>query len=242
MFLAEKRLKGISLAISAAALAISAPLAAGVIVKSSGPSAEEFPVGTKVKDTDRIELEEGDQVTILNSSGTRELRGPGTFRAGARGATTRATFANLTRQGARARVRPGATRAGSSSERRSPNLWYVDVTKSGAMCVTDLETIYLWRPDTETEQTFIMRPGTSDYHHHVTFGEGSTVRRVDDERLPIKEGVEYFISGPGETAAMTVSFTVIDASPDDAESMADTLIGNGCSLQLDLLSQALTTN
>ena len=46
MFLAEKRLKGISLAISAAALAITAPLAAGVIVKSSGPSAEEFPVGT----------------------------------------------------------------------------------------------------------------------------------------------------------------------------------------------------
>ena len=59
MFSVEKHLRGISLAFSAAALAIAAPLAAGVIVKSSGPSAEDFPVGTKVKDTDRIVLEEG---------------------------------------------------------------------------------------------------------------------------------------------------------------------------------------
>lgn len=242
MFLSKKHLKGISLAASAAALAIAAPLAAGVVVKSSGPSADQYPVGTKVKDTDRIVLDAGDQITILNSSGTRELRGPGTFRAGARGGTTRATFANLTRQGARARVRPGATRAGSSDDVRSPNLWYVDVGKSGTVCVPDLETVYLWRPDTETEQTYIMRPSTSDYHHHVTFGEGSTVRRVNNDRLPLEEGVEYLISGPGEAAATTVSFTVIDASSQDAESMADTLINNGCSLQLDLLSQALATS
>ncbi len=242
MFSVEKHLKGVSLAISAAALAISAPLVAGVIVKSSGPSAEDFPVGTKVKDTDRIVLEEGDQVTILNSAGTRELRGPGTFRAGVRGAPQRATLANLTRQGARQRVRPGATRAGSGEGTRSPNLWYVDVTKSGSMCVPDLQTVFLWRPETETEQTFIMRPGTSDYHQHVTFAEGSTVRPVDNERLPLEEGVEYMISGPGGAVATTVTFTVIDAPTEDAEGMADILIDKGCSLQLDLLSQTLATN
>ena len=110
------------------------------------------------------------------------------------------------------------------------------------MCVPDLGTVFLWRPDTETEQTYIMRPGTSDYHHHVTFGEGSTVRRVDNERLPLEEGVDYLISGPGGAAAIKVNFTVINASPEDAEGMADVLIDKGCSLQLDLLSQALATN
>lgn len=242
MYLAEKHRKGLAFAISAAVLAVATPLAAGVVVKSSGPSSDELPVGTKVKDTDRIVLEEGDQVTILNSSGTRELRGPGTFRAGARGATTRATFANLTRQGARAQVRPGATRAGGSDEVKSPNIWYVDVTKSGTMCLPELDTVYLWRPNTDIEQTYIMRPMTSDYHYHVTFGEGSTVRRIDNERLAIEEGVEYRISGSGEVAATTVSFTVVDASSTDAESMADLLIDKGCSLQLDLLAQTLVTN
>ena len=53
--------------------------------------------------------------------------------------------------------------------------------------------------------------------------------------------MNYWISGPGEAAAMTVSFTVVDAAPEDAESMADVLIDKGCSVQLDLLSQALAT-
>lgn len=241
MFSAEKRLKRFSYTVSAVVLVLATPLAAGVIVKSSGPSKDEFPVGTKVKDTDRIVLKELDQVTILNMSGAHELRGPGSFRAGARGATKRTTFAKLTRQDARAQVRHGGTRAVGSDGETIPNLWFVDVTRSGTMCHPDLGKVFLWRPSTKTKQTYVMRSGTSDYRLHVTFGEESTVQRLDNERLQLEEAVEYMISGPGEAAAVKVSFIVIDALPEDAESMADLLIDKGCSKQLDILAKTLAT-
>ena len=233
--------KSAKLTIAAAAIGLAAPALAGVVVKSSGPSAGEYPVGKKVGDNDRITLREGDQVTVLNSSGTRVLRGPGTYRAGARGAATRVRFSQLTRQGAASRVRTGAARAGEG-EIRSPNLWYVDVTRAGRLCVTSLDDVILWRPKTEGEETYIVRPANSDYHHHVTFGDGVMVRRLNDERLPLSEGSEYRISGPGGAAAATVSFTLVEASPDNPEAMADLLIQNGCEIQLDLLAQTLETS
>ena len=226
---------------SVAAIALSTAAAAGVVVKSSGPSAGEYPVGKKVGDNDRVVLESGDQVTILNKSGTRVLRGPGTFRAGARGASTRVRFAELTRQRSALRVRTGAARAGDG-EVTNPNLWYVDVTQSGTLCATSLDRITMWRPKTEGEETYIIRPSDSDYHHHVTFGDGVMVRGVSDERLPLGEGNEYRISGPDGSAAVTVNFKLIEAPDGEPEALADTLIENGCTVQLDQLSQALAAS
>lgn len=227
--------------IAAAAIGLAAPVLAGVVVKSSGPSAGDYPVGKKVADNDRITLREGDQVTVLNTSGTRVLKGPGTYRAGARGAATRVRFSQLTRQGAASRVRTGAARAGEG-EVRSPNLWYVDVTRAGRMCMTSFDNVVLWRPKTEGEETYILRRADSDYHHHVAFGDGVMVRRLDDERMPLEAGNDYRISGPGGAAAAVVTFTLVEASPDNPEAMADLLIQNGCEIQLDLLAQTLETS
>ncbi len=224
-------------ALATAAMVAVAPAMAGVVVKSSGPSADSYPVGKKVGDNDRITLNEGDEVTVLNESGTRVLRGPGTYRAGARGANTRIRFSQLTRQSSALRVRTGAARAGEG-EVRSPNLWYVDVTKSGTVCVPALEDVKLWRPKTEGEETYILRPAGSDYHHHVTFGDGVMVRRLDSERLKLEAGSEYRISGPDASEATTVRFAVVEAS-DQPEGTADALIAEGCTIQLDLLAQAL---
>ncbi len=224
--------------LGASALAIAAPAAAGVVVKSSGPSASTFPVGKKMKDTDRITLKAGDSVTILTSGGTRVLKGAGTYRVGARGTKTRQRFASLTRTRTARNVRTGAARTGSG-EARSPNLWFVDVTKSGKVCVTDLANVTLWRPEVEDDQTYIVGPKANDFHYHVTFDGSASTRRVDNERLALQEDTEYTISGPGGNAATTVSFAVIAETPENAEAMADTLIAEGCAVQLDLLAQSL---
>ncbi|MEP4785541.1 MAG: hypothetical protein ABJX46_12505, partial [Erythrobacter sp.] len=120
---------GLMIALGAGAFALATPAAADVVVKSSGPSAKTFPVGKKLKSTTRITLRAGDTVTILGKSGTRILRGAGTYRVGARGRSTKATFANVTRS--RSRSRPGVARAGTIDDPFAPNMWYVDVTKSG---------------------------------------------------------------------------------------------------------------
>jgi len=226
---------------SVAAIAFSTAAVAGVVVKSSGPSAGDYPVGKKVGDNDRVVLEEGDQITILNQSGTRVLRGPGTYRAGARGASTRVRFAELTRQKSALRVRTGAARPGEV-EVTNPNLWYVDVTQAGTICVPTLDRVSLWRPSSDGDETYILRPADSDYHHHVTFGDGLMVRDVDDERLPLSEDKEYRISGPNGSAAVIVTFKLIDAPDGEPEDLADALIEKGCTVQLDLLSQALAAS
>ena len=56
-----------------------------VIVKSVGPSAKTYPPGKALPDTASIALRSGDSVTLLGTSASRTLRGPGTFTASAVG-------------------------------------------------------------------------------------------------------------------------------------------------------------
>lgn len=236
MSLAKNVRNGVIAAIGVSALALAAPAAAGVVVKSSGPSASTFPVGKKMKDNDRITLKAGDTVTVLTSSGTRVLKGAGTYRVGARGKSTRVRFANLTRD--RSRARTGAARAGSG-EKRSPNLWFVDVTKSGNVCVTDLANVTLWRPETEQDQTIVVSRSSSEFTYPITFDGQASTRQIDNARLALQEGSEYTINGAGGETATTVTFAVVETTPDNAEAMADTLIAQGCTLQLDLLAKTM---
>lgn len=241
MSLAKKFSAGLIAAIGAGAFAIATPATAGVIVKSSGPSSADFPVGKKLKDTDRITLKAGDIVTVLGSSGTRVLKGAGTYRAGGRGKKTRARFSDLTRSVSANRFRTGTARTGSQDV-RSPNIWYVDVTKSGKMCVADLANVTLWRPPADDDQTYILGPKANDFHYHVSFNDDALTRRIDNERLELQEGSEYTISGPKGGAETSLTFAVLEEVPENAEAMATTLIEQGCNIQLDLLAQAMESD
>lgn len=228
---------GLIAAFGASAFALAAPAAADVVVKSSGPSAKTFPVGKKLKSTQRITLKAGDTVTILGKGGTRVLKGAGTYRVGARGKTTRVAFSDLTRN--RSQARTGSARTGGSEDVISPNLWYVDVTKSGKICVTDLKNVTLWRPKVEQDQMIVLGQPSNEFTYPITFDGQASTRRIDNARLALQEDAEYTIKGAGAETAATVTFTVLETVPTNAEDMADTLINQGCSVQLDLLAQRL---
>ena len=69
-------------ALTAALLAAAVPVAqaqAGVVVAVSGPSAKTYPVGRKIGPSDKIVLQAGDTLTVLDEKGTRVLRGAGSF-------------------------------------------------------------------------------------------------------------------------------------------------------------------
>ena len=99
---------GTAASLAALGFLVATPAQAGVVVKSSGPSAGTYPVGKKLDDASSVTLRSGDSLTVLTSSGTRVITGPGTHRVGARGASKRTAFAMLTRQRSGARVRTGA--------------------------------------------------------------------------------------------------------------------------------------
>lgn len=230
-----------SAALSVVGLTAVAPegAQAGVVVKSSGPSAGQFPVGKKVDDNGRITLKSGDKVTVLSNGTTRVISGPGTHRVSARGSSRRAAFRTLTQQRSASRARVGASRGDSTMSMTSPNLWWVDVSQSGTMCVSDLSAVRMWRPGMEGASTYVFASAISTDHIHVSFPDGQMTTAWDAERMPLTEGASYMITGPGDGAPQEMNFATIATPPATAEALAEVLIEKGCNAQLELLTETL---
>ena len=227
-----------SLALLGAVFAIPGAASAGVVVKSTGPSAGTYPVGRQLDDASSITLRQGDKVTVLTDDGTRVMQGPGTFRVGEGATRTRARFSNLTQQGAR-RVRTGAVRSADSGETKRPNIWLVDVTSAGTMCVADPERVRLWRPESADAQTFsIVNQETQD-SLDVAFVANETVRAVDPNGLVVADGASYRVTGPvsaetGEAASVVITFSFLTEDVETPAALASALFSHGCMTQLEL--------
>ena len=240
MFSVKPMIKSAALACAALGMAVSAPALAGVVIKSSGPSASKYPVGSKVDDRGRITLKAGDSVTILTNGRTRVLSGAGEHRVAVRGASKRSAFANLTRQRSGARARAGVSRGtgGAETPKRS-NIWYVDVSQSGPMCVSDMASIRMWRPGKGEAATYMFASTASPDHIHVNFAEDMMVSDWDTSRMQLLAGTEYTITGPGSAEPVAITFVELDGVPNTPESLAEMLIANGCNSQLDLLADTM---
>ncbi|MFO6445853.1 hypothetical protein ACLBKU_01790 [Erythrobacter sp. NE805] len=226
---------------TAAALVLALPGAAlaGVVVKSTGPSAGKYPVGTKLDDDVRITLKDGDAVTVLTAQGTRIIRGAGSFRVGDRPQVASDRFAALTRKRAATRVRTGAVRDGLDGEVTNPSLWYVDITRSGTVCLYDLATVRLWRPATEGTATYrISADAEGEAHADVTFDDTVTVAALDPARLPVREGTHYMVTGPDGRTTAHLDFVALVGDFEAPDALAEALIARGCTLQLETLANA----
>ncbi len=229
----------VALALAGAALALPAVAMAGVVVKSTGPSATRYPVGTKLDDNASITLKAGDVVTVLTADGTRVIKGGGTFRVGDRPQVAADRFASLTRKRAATRVRTGAVRGEAVDTVTNPNLWYVDVTRSGTICLYDLATVRLWRPGTEGTSTYAIADHAGSGQAEITFDDTVTVAALDPARLPIAEGGRYVITAPDGSTTAHVNFVLLAEDYAQPDALAEALIAKGCSVQLEALASSL---
>lgn len=221
--------------LGAGSAALAAP---AVVVKSS---ASEFPVGSKVDDADTITLESGESVTVLTSKGSRTMKGPGTFEVGAKPKSNRARFANFTRKQAASRSGTGAVRGANDDIARpvNPNVYYVDVERSGAVCLYNLEAVRLWRPYNDGIQTYQVLDPQTENSIDVTFDVGDSVAPLDPALLTLAEGVEYTVTGPDGASEATISFVNMPEEYEQADTFADALIERGCMVQLETLGEKL---
>src|ERR1700740_780776 len=114
-------LAGCALALSMGAVAAEAAV---LVVRSSGPSAKAYPAGKAVPEAQTITLKANDVVILLDSRGTRTLRGPGKFSATASASTTTpSSLAALTGQNTARRSRVGAVRRPPSGATAGRNVW-----------------------------------------------------------------------------------------------------------------------
>ncbi|WP_380876974.1 hypothetical protein ACFB49_10950 [Sphingomonas sp. DBB INV C78] len=217
--------------------------AATLVVRSSGPSAKAYPAGKQLADNGQIALKAGDQVVILDSKGTRTLKGPGTFSptvSSNQASDSRETFAQVSSR----RARPGATRGippqatavapASTDAARSPNIWFVDVERSATVCVADPAAVTLWRPEGGAAGTATLT--------NVGTGKAGTVQWTQGQSkapwpasLPVSEGARYKVSWAGQAAPTELRFALLGAETAGLEDMASKLITKGCTAQLDML-------
>ncbi|MEM7701136.1 MAG: hypothetical protein AAF251_04295 [Pseudomonadota bacterium] len=249
------RNKTIALRAAAVGSALSALIGGGVafaepaiIVKST---VKDYKVGTKIDDQDTITLADGDKVSVLTTKGSRTMKGPGTFVVGANPKSNRSRFTNLKRRGASTRTDPGAVRsaitADSGARLTRPKVFYVDVARSGRVCLSNVQDVSLWRPYDDKPATYLVNGPGLEQPVTVFFAERKSVAPPPEQTLALSGGATYTIVGgeAGEGPAMTMaSVTIVDLRQDyaRADQLADAFFENGCMAQFEVLSERLVSD
>ena len=240
MFSAKSKARFAGLALAGAVLTAPVAAMAGVVVKSTGPSSSQYPVGSKIDDDATITLKAGDSVTVLTSKGTKVMKGAGTFNVGEKPKATRARFSALTRKRAANRARTGAVRAAvTGGPATNPNLWYVDVTQAGTVCLYDLSAVRLWRPTTEGIATYQVASASGEASVDVTFDESESVAPLDPALMTIAPGSTYTVSGPEEGSSVDITFALLEEDYERADLLAEALIDAGCTTQVGQMADRL---
>ncbi|WP_373491607.1 hypothetical protein [Parasphingorhabdus sp.] len=223
-------------------------MAQNMVVRSTGPSASSYPAGKKMANDAKISLKAQDQVTILTKSGTRVLKGPGTYSlaqgGGSATSASRRLSSFITNRGS-SRARTGAVRSAGATTVETPsnpNLWYLDVSKGGKFCVADPDGLVVWRPDyTGSATASIVQPSNGNVTE-IAWGKGSALKAWPKEVLPVTDGATYRLLGSNAPQSVDVNFVVLQNQPTDLDDAASMLIENGCTGQLDLLVEKLDLN
>lgn len=213
-----------------------------LVVRSTGPSAKIYAMGKALPDNSKITLKANDSVTLLNSRGTRTLRGPGTFDVSVSSGGSTSALAALSGSTA-SRRRVGATRGGDAT-RGAPtgatagrNIWQADISRSGNVCMVDPADAGLYRSDADTAAVIAIRDTTSGQSANVEFAAGQRNASWPDS-LAMVAGHQYQIANGKQKVTLTArSMGVIPAG---MEGLAQRLIVNGCDAQLDVLVDTLT--
>lgn len=222
--------------VAAATLTIAfagAALAGPVVVRSTGPSARAYPAGRQLPDSAQLALKAGDTVVLLDARGTRTLSGPGNYAAvgGSSRVSAAQTASRILANQTQSERRGGAVRGGvPSGDTRSPNLWFVDLSKSGTVCVANTNAVRVWRASgAKATEVRISAPSGGG---SLSMPQGATVGDWP-KSVPVTSGTEYTVTAEGMAPAKIRFVTV--PMPATLEDTASQLIAKGCKTQLDLL-------
>jgi len=217
--------------------------AQAVVVRSTGPSAGQYPQGRKIPANAAVVLRAGDHVTIVDRAGSRVLNGPGNYTiTGQVDRSGSSPIAGLMSRGGGSRSRTGAVRGAPgavvapSGPPQPDSVWYIDVSKGGTYCVADPSALVLWRPNREEEGTGHLL-ADSGAMADVTFKRGNALKLWPATTVPVIDGQTYSFSHPvGPTVKITTR--LIGEVPQDEVETTALLAEKGCTAQLDLLANA----
>ena len=219
----------------------STPLCAdALIVRATGPSAAKYLAGKSVSSKAQIVLKSGDQLTLLDSKGTRTLSGPGTFSpSGSSGGDKSSTLAALINNAGSRQVRTGAIRGDTSSDGppHPSSIWSLDVAQSGTMCTNDLSKISLWRQNNDAATTMIVSSSSGEGSAQARWRAGQSTTLLSAAGLAIKNGASYKFQLAGQVPTL-VTIKLVSPTSSTPSDVARAFISNGCTTQLNQLIAA----
>lgn len=220
-------------------------MAQSMIVRSSGPSAAQYPAGKKLAANSKVVLKSSDRVTVLDKAGTRVLSGPGTFTLD--GAVNRDQSQSnqiaslLSTTGGSSRTRTGAVRGAPAKPKpavpRSPNLWFIDASQSGKFCVAEPSRLLFWRASVADDANLKLS-GASGKKAEIFWKSGASNRLWPFDEVPVVSGASYALLGT-DGVVRQIDLVVLPAVPTEIDDVAGTLIENGCENQLGLLVESM---
>ena len=222
------------IALSSTSLAAASVL----VVRSSGPSSKAFPAGKALPDTLMISLKANDLLVLLDSRGTRTLKGPGAFSASASAAASGSALSAVTAQNNNRRVRIQAVRGGPTGATQGRNVWQADLGRSGPVCVASPADLGLYRGNASKEADVTLRDsgGKSAMVH---FEPGQSIASWPSD-LAVSGGAKYKVIGLGASPT-TIEVRMLAPVPAGLEGMAQSFIRNDCQAQLDVLIDTFTS-
>jgi len=200
-----------------------------LVVRSQGQAARTYRPGMSLGDDASVTLAANDVVVILGARGTRTFRGPGTFRVA--GPIQGLAYSNaLGRQGQRARI--GAVRGRGAPP--APDIWQVDVTRDGPVCIANAGGVTLWRPDADAAATLTVAAAGGSTPVSLPWAQGQHTAAWPTA-LPVQSGGEYSLQSAPDRPATRIRVAGLVASTASNLELAAAFIANGCQAQLDRL-------
>lgn len=220
--------------------------AQAVVVRSTGPSAVEYPKGKRLPAKAVVVLKAGDVVTVLDKAGTRILRGAGTFSLDGAINRDRGAAALLARSLSNpASVRAGAVRGAgdSSGETVLPvSIWLADTEQGGNVCVPRGSDLYLWRGASARRSFTWLTDASGGEMVRMQWPPKTVGIAWPKTMLAPQESRTYRIydeATPDKAAEFQIVMIEPETVPADAAALGTLLLDNGCKAQFDWLAATL---
>jgi hypothetical protein len=191
-----------ALAIGAALFAADASAAELVVVEARGIT---LKPGQVVDDTQKLTLQKGDEITLVDESGAViKLRGPydaaPNASSGGSGVDVSNVLAALGTGGAQSSM--GVVRAKVDNV-TLPNPWVVDVTHSGKVCVRPGSSVVFWRQQSAGPAKLRIMPVDRTWRAESEWPAGASELPAP-AMFPITDRQTYVFDLGGQTATVTL--------------------------------------
>lgn len=210
-----------------ALLVVAAPSASAaiIVIRATGPSAAQYPVGKALPDSASVRLRGGDTVVLLDPKGSRTLKGPGIFPAAASGAGgSVSSFSALMASAEGRRGRVGAVRPPPQPRQ----LWQASSDRNETFCFVNPAGVLIRRESIADASTITVTDLASGKSAPVRFAAAQQIAEWPAS-VPLVSGKNYRI-GTAQTVMKQI------AAGGSFADLGATLIANGCMTQLDALS------